>query len=82
MIYIGFDLCVYLLVELDIAKLLLFMIIICLCPVLLLCCGSRVFHSMKPMILTISVGWLITRYCDSQNTYYSIDVLTVHFIVL
>jgi hypothetical protein len=37
---------------------------------------------MKPMILTISIGWLITRYCDSQNTYYSIDVLTVHFIVL
>jgi hypothetical protein len=33
------------------------------------------------MILTISIGWLITRYYDSQDTYYTIDILTVHFII-
>jgi hypothetical protein len=57
------------------------MIIICLYPVLLLSYGSLVFHKMKPMIMTILVGWLITRYCDGQNTYYRIDVITIHFVV-
>ncbi len=42
---------------------------------------SGVFYNIEPMTLTIFVGWLITRYCDSQNTYYRIDVITVHFIV-
>jgi hypothetical protein len=80
-ISIGFDLCGYLLVELDLAKLTLLLIISCFFGVLLLYYDLKLFDCMKSMILTIFVGWLITRYCDSQNIYINIDVLTVYFIV-
>jgi hypothetical protein len=67
--------------EYNIAKLLLFMIIISLNPVLSLCYGEQVSRRIKPMILTMLVGWLITRYCVEYNAFYKIDMLTVHFIV-
>jgi len=70
-----------LLVGPDIEKLNLLLIISCFFAVLLLCYDLQLFDRMKPMILTILVGWLITRYYDSQNIYYNIDMLTVYFIV-
>jgi hypothetical protein len=80
-ISIGFELCSYLLVGPDIEKLTLLLIISCFFAVLLLCYDLQLFDRMKSMILTILVGWLITRYYDSQNIYYNRDMLTVYFIV-
>ncbi len=36
---------------------------------------------MKPITWTILTVWLIARYYDSQNIYYKIDALPVHFII-
>jgi len=65
----------------DLAKIQLMIIIIYLFLVLALCYGLQLFDRLKPIILTILVGWLITRYFDNKNIYYKMDVLTVDFIV-
>jgi hypothetical protein len=41
----------------------------------------NVYHHVKPMVLTIIVGYGVTRYCNSQKLYYKIDVITVYFLV-
>ncbi len=48
---------------------------------LLLCFGVQMFVRLKPIILTILVSWLITRYFDNKNIYNKMDVLSIYFIV-
>jgi len=59
----------------------IFTIIFVLFVAILMSYGQQLIDRMKPMIMTIFVGWLITRFCDRQHPYYRIDVITVHFVV-
>jgi hypothetical protein len=59
----------------------LLFLIVSFCLVLRLCFGEQLFDRLKPIILTIFVSWLITRYFDNKNIYYKMDVLSIYFIV-
>ncbi len=80
-IYIGLGLCSYLLIGPSLAILELLSLILHLFVVLVLCFGVQLFGRVKPIILTILVSWLITRYFDNKNIYYKMDVLSIYFIV-
>jgi hypothetical protein len=58
-IFIGFVSCIYRLVEITSVKVDIVLIILWSCVLLLLNYGWQVFDRMKPIILTILVGWLI-----------------------
>ncbi len=80
-ICLEFESYVFLMMDYNIEKIILFFITISIPPVLSLCYGEQALHRAQPIILTILVGWLINRYCDDNNACCQIDVLTVHFIV-
>jgi hypothetical protein len=75
------DICDSLLIGADLTKVRLLLIIIYLFLALRLCFGVQLFDRLKPIILTILVSWLITRYFDNKNIYYKMEVLSIYFIV-
>jgi len=56
-------------------------VILILSIVLLSCYGKHVFNYIRMIISTILIPWLLARYCDNQNCWYQLDILTVYLIV-
>ena len=59
----------------------LFLFVCCLYLLLPFIFNAQVNNIIKFIIITILIGWLIGRYYNNQDPYYSIDILTVHLIL-
>jgi hypothetical protein len=47
----------------------------------LLLYGLQLWNRLRPVIQTIMIVWLLTRFCEGNYLYYEVDVITVYFLI-
>jgi hypothetical protein len=53
----------------------------CFIMALILLYGVRLLNRVRPIIQTTLIVWLLARYCEGKDLYYSVDVFTIYLLV-